>query len=131
MLFMTVTYAHSFPHKVFIELIQTVTKSVEFSFNNIMYRQIDGVAMDFSLGPALANNFFTYCEFLLFERVKKPLMYCYLDNTLLSLIAQNDCNDFHHQLNFLHPSLQFSFKKVNSFIPKIKLFLNTLVIQAE
>ena len=33
------------PKHVFIKLMKTATTSVEFSFNNIMYRQIDGVAM--------------------------------------------------------------------------------------
>ena len=45
------------PKHVFIELIKTATTctSVEFSFNNIMYRQIDEVAMGSLLGPALAS----------------------------------------------------------------------------
>ena len=30
-----------FPRAVFVELMQTATSSVEFSFNNIMHRQID------------------------------------------------------------------------------------------
>ena len=34
----------SFPREVFIEFMQTATKSVEFSFNNPMYRQIGCVA---------------------------------------------------------------------------------------
>ena len=33
------------PKHVFIALMKTATTSVEFSFNNILYRQIDGVAM--------------------------------------------------------------------------------------
>ena len=45
------------PKHVFIELIKTTTTSVEFSFNNIMYRQIDGVAMGSPFGPALADIF--------------------------------------------------------------------------
>ena len=43
-----------FPRKIFIELMQTATSSVEFSFNNTMYRQTDDVAMGSPLGPALA-----------------------------------------------------------------------------
>ena len=35
-----------YPRKTFVELMNTATKSVEFSFNNITYRQIDGVAME-------------------------------------------------------------------------------------
>ena len=42
---------------VFIELIKSATSSVEFSFNNTMYKQTDGVAMGSPLGPDLANIF--------------------------------------------------------------------------
>ena len=50
------------PKHVFIELMKTATTSVEFSFNNIMYRQIDGVGMSSPLGPALENIFVGYYE---------------------------------------------------------------------
>ena len=59
-----------FPGAVFVELMQTATSSVEFSFNNIMHRQIDGVAM----GSSLANIFVGYYEALLFKRINKPLI---------------------------------------------------------
>ena len=39
-----------------------VTTGVEFSFNDIMFRQVDGVAMGSPLGPVLANIFVGYCE---------------------------------------------------------------------
>ena len=55
-----------FPRKVFIELMKMAISSVEFSFNDIMYRQIDGVAMGSPLGPALANIFAGYYETKLF-----------------------------------------------------------------
>ena len=67
---------------VFIELMKTATTSVEFSFNNIMYRQFDGVAMGSSLGPALANIFVGYYESKLFNKISKPTVYCrYVDDT--------------------------------------------------
>ena len=50
------------PKHVFIELMKTATTSVEFSFSNIMYRQIDGVGMDSPLCPALENIFVGYYE---------------------------------------------------------------------
>ena len=42
---------------VFIKLIKSATFGIEFSFNNIMYKQTDGVAMGSPLSPALANIF--------------------------------------------------------------------------
>ena len=43
------------PQAVFIEVMESATSSVEFSFNNTMYKQTDGVAMGSPLDPALAN----------------------------------------------------------------------------
>ena len=45
------------PKNVFLELMKSATSSVEFSFNNTMYKQTDRVAMGSPLGPALANIF--------------------------------------------------------------------------
>ena len=41
---------------VFVELMKSATPSVKFSFNNIMYKQTNGVAMGSPLGPALAKS---------------------------------------------------------------------------
>ena len=92
--------------------MQTATKSVEFSFNNVMYRQIDGVAMGSPLGPALANMFVGYYESLLFKRVKKPPMYYrYVDDTFGIFDSENDGDKFFHQSNSLHLSCSLRLKK--------------------
>ena len=71
-----------FPREIFVELMQTATSSVEFSFNDTMHRQIDGVAMGSPLGPALANIFVGYYEAELFKKVNKPMVYYrYVDDT--------------------------------------------------
>ena len=64
-----------FPEEVFIELMKTATRSVEFSFNNEMYQQKDGVAMGSPLGPALANIFVGFYEERLFDCDQKPGVY--------------------------------------------------------
>ena len=52
--------------------MKTATSSVEFSFNNAVYKQTDGVAMRSPLGPALANIFVGYHEEKLFSQTQKP-----------------------------------------------------------
>ena len=72
--------------KSFRKLIQKVTAGVEFSFNDIMYQQVDGVAMGSPLGPVLANIFVGYHEERLsIDNRKSLLLYCrYVDDTFPS-----------------------------------------------
>ena len=72
-----------------MELLHSATINVEFSFDNTIYRQIDGVAMGSPLGPALANIFAGYYQEKLFSEISKPAMYFrYVDDTFV--ISQNE-----------------------------------------
>ena len=65
------------------------TSSVEFSFNDIMHHQIDGVALGSPLEPALANIFVGYYEPKLFQTTSIPEMYYrYMDVTHYRSIQQ-------------------------------------------
>ena len=52
----------SMPEKLLKTLLLKATTQVDFSFGEVMYRQVDGVAMGSPLGPVLANIFMGYCE---------------------------------------------------------------------
>ena len=114
-----------FPRQIFVKLMEMATSSVEFSFNDIMHRQIDGVAMRSPLGPALANIFVGNYEPKLFQTTSKPEMYySYMDDTFVVFSNEDECDLFLDCLNLLHPSLRFTFKKESNLaIP----FLDVLV----
>ena len=66
---------------MFVELMKSAASPVEFSFNNTMNKQTDGVAMGSPLGPALANIFVGYYEEKLFsQRQKHPAYFRCVDD---------------------------------------------------
>ena len=97
------------PKTVFKQLLEFATGGVEFSFNDIIYRQIDGVAMGSPLGPILANIFVGYLEKKLFSNSLKPEVYVrYVDDIFVLFREQGDHLTFLDSLNILHPSLSFT-----------------------
>ena len=92
--------------------MKSATSGVEFSFNDIMYKQTDGVAMGSPLGPALANIFVGFYEEKLFSQKSKPSTYFrYVDDTFAMFRNEEESDNFFKQLNCLHPSLKFTFEK--------------------
>ena len=118
-----------FPEEVFIELVETATRSVEFSFNNEMYQQKDGAAMGSPLGPALANIFVGFHKERLFDCDQKPGVYFrYVDDTYTIFKTEAECDTFLKRLNGLHTALHFTFEKEeNNSLP----FLDVLVEKSD
>ena len=96
--------------KSFVTLIEKVTKGVEFSFDNIMYKQTDGVAMGSPLGPVLANIFVGFHEqhLNLDNRLELLLYKRYVDDTFSLHLAKEQSSKFFEELNDLHPAVKFS-----------------------
>ena len=61
-----------FPETVFLKLMYIATKRVQFSCNNIMYQQIDGIVIGSSLDAAMTYNLVGFQEEKLFEITDKP-----------------------------------------------------------
>ena len=100
------------PKDVFVELIKSATSLVEFSFKNTMYKQTDGVTMGSPLGPALANIVVGYCEEKILSQTQKPPTYFrYVDDTFAIFDHEAEADEFLTKLNYLHPSLKFTFEK--------------------
>ena len=98
-----------FPEDIIRELMLVATRGVEFSFNNQMYKQLDGVAMGSPLGPALANIFVGFHESRLFDNTVKPGVYFRLvDDTFTIFGSELGCDHFQEKLSLLHPALKFT-----------------------
>ena len=99
--------------KSFCDLLRMVTSGVEFSFDNKMYLQKDGVAMGSPLGPALADIFVGWCESHIPEDAW-PATYCrFVDDAFSFFERFQDIDQFLEILNNLHPALKFTCEHEN------------------
>ena len=100
------------PKEVFVELLHSATSMVEFSFDNTIYTQIDGVAMGSPLGTASANVFVEYYEKKLFFKISKPAMYFrYVDDTFVIFQNEKESEIFLIRLNVYIPLFSLVLKR--------------------
>ena len=93
----------------FEELMELATCNVEFSFNDTIYQQVDGVAMGSPLGPTMANIFVGFYEEKLFQDHGRPMLYArYVDDTFVVCRDAQERDEFYKHLNSLHQSLKFT-----------------------
>ena len=108
-------------------ILDSCTKTI-FSFNDILYKQIDGVAMGSILGPLLSNIIMADLE----TTVIQPLISSniikfygrYVDDTLV-LIKPEYVSHVHNLLNNYHTNLQFT---VDTFDNESVHFLDLLIL---
>ena len=82
-----------------------------FTFNNKFYNQIDGVAIDSPLAPALANIFIDFDEskWLNEYNLNKPNFYLrYVDDILAAFDNDQDLLNFLDFLNKRLPNIKFT-----------------------
>ena len=91
-------------------ILDTCTKTV-FSFNNVLYKQTDGVCMGSNLGPIISNIIMTEFEKVIVSSLltDKILAFYkrYVDDTL-ALIKQEDIPIVLKKFNSFHPNLKFT-----------------------
>ena len=88
------------------------TKEMHFSFNGVIYRQVDGVAMGSPLGPVLANVFMVELEKSLVPQLGDniKLWYRYVDDTF-TIIRKGKVEEVLASLNRFHESIKFTYEK--------------------
>ena len=112
-----------------VYILNIAITSLKFSFNDIMYKQIDGVAMDSPLGPALANIFVGYHgEKLLNQNNETKIYLQCIDDTFALSEDQSYCDQFLTELNSQHQSPIFTYEKETDSKPP---FLNVLVEKSD
>ena len=84
-------------------------------FNKKYYKQVDGVATGFPLGPALANTFMWSFESKWLRDCAtdfKPVFYRRYTNDIFVLFSSpNHADKFREYLSFKHPNITFSIEK--------------------
>ena len=92
-----------------------------FIFDQVMYRQIDGVARDSPLGPILANAFLCHFEKQWLSEcppdiLPKVFKKC-VDYIFVMFLCQSHLIDFLNYMNTKHPNIKFTveFEENNSF----------------
>ena len=117
------------PKNYFRKMLLLCTQGI-FLYKDVLYRQIDGVAMGSSLGPTLANMFLAHVECnKLFNDVNcNPVFYPklylrYVDDCFAIFNSESDSEEFLNVLNSQHSNLQFTVEVGSNSL----LFLDVLV----
>ena len=99
----------------FKNLLSLATQESYFIFNDVLYKQKDGVAMGSPLGPTMANVFLSFYEIKWLEQCPKefkPVFYRrYVDDIFVLFESAEHLSKFHNHFNTCHPNMFFSFEQ--------------------
>ena len=103
------TYNLNLTKDQLMELLKLATTNQLFQLDDILYQQVEGVAMGSPLGPLFANTFMCSIEEKLEERNELPSFHKrYLDDTFTIMPHLNKANAFLDKLNSCHENLNFT-----------------------
>ena len=110
----TITF-HGFNRTQFKSLLELATCNSYFTFNNNLYKQIDGVAMGSPIGPTMANLFLSHWEQIWLnicpENCKPSLFRRYVDDTFVLFDEPTKATNFLNFLNNQHDNIKFTIEQ--------------------
>ena len=99
----------------FKNLLLLATQESYFIFNDVLYKQKDGVAMGSSLGPTMANVFLPFYEIKWLEQCPKEFKLVfyirYVDDLFVLFKSAEHISKFRNYFNTCHPTMSFSFEQ--------------------
>ena len=99
----------------FDKLLSLATQESYFMFNDILYKQKNGVAMGSPLGPTMANVLLSFYEMKWLEQrpneFKSVFYRRYVDYIFVLFESAEHLPKFHAYLNTWHPNMSFSFEQ--------------------
>ena len=99
----------------FKKMLECITSNTFFIFNNIYYKQRDGLAMGSPLSATLANIFLCFHERKWIDECPltfKPQFYRrYMDDTFIIFDNANQANEFLRYMNERHPKINFTIER--------------------
>ena len=95
-------------------LLELCTKDMHFSFNDTIFKQVNGVAMGSPLGPVIANIFMVKLEELMVPKLagKMSLWYRYVDDTF-TFVKDGEIENILEVLNSFHSNIKFTYEVEN------------------
>ena len=113
------------------KLLKDCCNKKAFTFDNVIYEQIDGVSLSSCLGPTLANIIMTELEIKVVDSLFKDgllkFYIRYVDDTW-ALIKESDFDNVLSKLNGFHPRLNFA---VDIFDNGVVHYLDLKIIDNE
>ena len=99
----------------FKNLLSLATQEPYSLFNDVLYKQKDGVAMGSPLGPTMANFFLSFYEMIWLEQCPnefKPVFYRrYVDDIFVLFKSAEHLSKFRDYFNTCHQNMSFSFEQ--------------------
>ena len=99
------------------EILLLCTKNEHFTFSDVVYLQIDGVAMDSLLGPVLAGVFMVGLERSLVHLLTAEISFrkrCVDD--IIGFVKTGTVDHILSMLNIFHPNIQFTYETKYDFM---------------